>query len=185
MPDNFGLVDTVLDVGSWLYDRFTDKPDPTPRYDQPGGNMASTNGRIPVRNDIMPAVFGRDQDGTLDWNPFPDSDDLPSYTRANGCQLQVMVAPQQKTINKAPKGYVIVDHPSAIGPDGKPAKVAMLKAVARSCGLWKPRPKPLFTASDAKCIRRASRLQKKGDRLAKMLNSSGGNAPLRRTRGKR
>jgi len=133
-------------------------------------------------NSILPGSLPRDVDGTIDFNPFPDADDLPAQTgggTVNGCNLQVMVQPQAKTIHKAPRGYVIVQHPQT----GQ--KVAMLKSVARSCGLWKPRQKPIMTAADARTLRRAASLTKKVDRVAKMANSVCGKAPLRRVRGKR
>lgn len=146
-----------------------------PRIDTPsggGGGYAAPGGV-----QATPAIFGEDMDGSWDWNPFADEDDLPTGGNGLDCNIQVMVPPMKQVRNRAPRGYVIVDY--------RGQKVAMLKEVARKCGLWKPRAKPLFTASEAKTIRKAARLQKKGDRLAKMLNQTGGCAPLRRTRGKR
>ena len=131
---------------------------------------------------VDPAFFGTDTDQTWDYNPFADADDMPTALNGNGCNLQVMVAPHQKVINKAPRGYVIVETENAAGV---PVKVAMLKPVAKSCGLWKPRARPVMTAADAKTIRRAASLQNKVDRLAKMSNSLCSKAPLRRTRSKR
>ena len=177
MPDNFGIWSDLVAAGLRVAADHLDVGGGGAGGPSGDPTMSATRRDLPVQQ----AVLGQDRDGTYDWNPFPDADDLPAYGgRANGCNLQVMVAPQQKVINKAPRGYVIVEDPQNPG-----IKVAMLKAVAKSCGLWKPRANPFFTASEAKTIRKAARRQRKGDRLAKMLNSSCGTAPLRRSRGKR
>ena len=161
--------------------QFFEPGDSGPRVDIPSRNGA--NGRtFPGGATVDPAFFGTDTDRSWDWNPLPDADDMPTALNGNGCNLQVMVAPHQKVINKAPRGYVIVETENAAGV---PVKVAMLKPVAQSCKLWKPRAKPIMTASDAKTIRRAASLQNKVDRLAKMSNSLCSKAPLRRTRSKR
>ena len=170
MPDNFGFWDTIGDfVGGVI--------GIGGNGDNGGGssNLAGKLGQFTGAR-VDQAFFGMDRDGTPDYNPFPDADDLPSAPMGNGCNLQVMVAPMQKVINKAPRGYVIVEHPNT------GVKVAMLKAVAKSCGLWKPRAKPVMTAADAKTIRKAARLTGKVDRLAKLANSVTGKAPLRRVR---
>lgn len=58
-----------------------------------------------------------------------------------------------------PPGYVVVDM-----PDGE--RIGVLREVARSMGLWKPRPKPPITAGDARAIRRANSARKRVKRLA-------------------
>lgn len=151
-----------------------------PRQDRNMGPPTPPGGYVGSAQNV---VFGTDTDQTWDWNPLPDADDMPTAGGSmNGCNLQVMVAPHQQLINKAPKGYVIVETQNA---SGATVKVAMLKPVAKSCGLWKPRAKPVMTAADAKTIRRAASLQNKVDRLAKMSNSLCSKAPLRRVRSKR
>ena len=181
MPDNFGFwgdlfARVATEAAGATIDHFG------------GSNPGSSNLAFPTASNgasnradlVTPTVFGTDRDGTWDWNPFSDADDLPSGTNGHPCNLPVLVAPAQKVINKAPRGYVIVEDPMNPGQ-----KVAMLKSVAKACGAWKPRAKPFFTASEAKTVRKAARLQKKGDRLAKMLNASCSGSPLRRSRGKR
>lgn len=195
MPDNdpqvltkWGLPDWVTSAAGAVADKFVpgvgryfEPDDNQPRVDiaTGGGAVADQPG---LGSLVSNAIFGTDTDRTYDWNPLADADDMPTALNGNGCNLQVMVAPQQKVINKAPRGYVIVETENAAGV---PVKVAMLKPVAKSCGLWKPRAKPVMTAADAKTIRRAASLQNKVDRLAKMSNSLCSKAPLRRTRSKR
>lgn len=60
---------------------------------------------------------------------------------------------------KAPRGYVMVR-----GPNDEP--IAMLKGVARSLGLWKPRPKPPVSGWDLRAITRASGAKKRVKSLA-------------------
>lgn len=171
MPDNFGFWgDLARGIGNAILpgDPFTD-------HGAIGRQVASN-------------LLGTDRDGTTDWNPFPDADDatgragqMLSGAGTPGCSTVLPVI--QKTINRAPRGYVVVYPDDPSGRTGTP--VAMLKSVARSCGYWKPTPKPVMTSSDMKTLRKADRLQKKVDRIAKMANSVGGKAPLRRVRGKR
>jgi hypothetical protein len=100
-----------------------------------------------------------------------------SQPGVNSMGCPIYVTPRQETRLRAPRGYVIVTENGV--------KKAMLKEAARSCGLWKPNPKPVMTASDAKTLKKAARLQAKVDRVAKMANAVCSKAPLRRTRGKR
>lgn len=147
-----------------------------PRFDIPsGGSNQGRRNNLP----IQPAFFGTDLDGTTDWNPFADADDVPQQTmNMNTGVMNVIVAPSVTQRLKAPRGYVIVEY------NGQ--KVAMLKEIARKCGYWKPQAKPIMTAAEGKCLRRAARLTKKVDRIAKMSNAVVGQAPLRRVRpGKR
>ena len=58
-----------------------------------------------------------------------------------------------------PPGYVVVDM-----PDGE--RIGVLRNVARSMGLWRPRPKPPITAGDARAIRRANSARKRVKKLA-------------------
>lgn len=92
-----------------------------------------------------------------------------------GCQIQLPV----QVVSRAycPPGYVVVQPPGQ-------GKQCMLKAVARSCGLWKPARKPPIKASDWRCLMRADATVKKLDRVAKIANRVSGKAPLTRTRRK-
>jgi len=96
-------------------------------------------------------------------------------TSVAGCQVSVPV--QMRSRAYAPPGYVITY------PDGRgTAPVAMLKEVAIKCRLWKRPSRPMMTASEAKTLRKAARLTKKVDRIAKMSNAVCSQAPLRRVR---
>jgi len=111
------------------------------------------------------------------WNQFQASDNrmVQNMVQGNGSsngsgalQLsdvipdRVVMQPQQKVINSAPKGYVIVE------AGGR--KVAMLKEVARKFGYWKPRSKPPISASDWKNLKRAERTRNKAKKIAQTAN---------------
>ena len=144
-----------------------------------GGN---DNPKLPPRNisnnggSMAAGFLPRDIDGTIDWNPFEDADDMPAQSTMNAATgtMNVIVAPNVTQRLQAPKGYVIVEY--------RGSKVAMLKEIARKCGYWKPQPRPIMTASEGRILRKAARLTKKVDRIAKMSNAVVSQAPLRRVR---
>lgn len=102
----------------------------------------------------------------------------PTYQNWQGQNLLTMpsaVAPMQDTRLKAPRGYVIVSikqgHPTydaakslgGVLQSNGDVKIAMLKSMARKAG-WKPRQKPLLTASDGRILKKARRLESKLER---------------------
>lgn len=95
---------------------------------------------------------------------------VKSMLSTNGITTQfpgnIVTAPQIGTRLKAPPGYVIVTLPET----GE--KVAMWKAVARSLGLWKSRPKPPIKASEWKALRTANRVEKKAKKIAQTAGFS-------------
>ena len=77
-------------------------------------------------------------------------------------------------------GYVAVTDPNT------GYKMCMLKEVARSCGLWKARPKPVLTASDRKTLRKAeSIMDNKVARVVQMTNNVRGKAKYTRSTGRK
>tara|TARA_Y100000310_G_C20686271_1_gene819238 strand:- start:1597 stop:2112 length:516 start_codon:yes stop_codon:yes gene_type:complete len=90
-----------------------------------------------------------------------------------GCQVTVPVT--QKTIHKAPRGYVVVTDPAT----GR--KVGMLKGVASKCGLWKAPRKPPIKASDWRCLMRAEAVTKKLDRVVAASNKVVGKRRMTRS----
>jgi hypothetical protein len=105
----------------------------------------------------------------------------PAVASANGdccpTMLPVQVVPR---VARPPKGYVTVQPRMSNGQRG--AKVYMRKAMARSCGLWKPRAKPPIKAGDWRCLKRASSVVKTLDRVVAMSNKVTGKARLTRSR---
>ena len=81
----------------------------------------------------------------------------------NPFQMPIVTETMTATVNRAPKGYVIVTNPFT----GE--KVAMIKEIARKFGFWKPSKKPFLTAGDMNAIRKADRLKKKAQRIDKQL----------------
>lgn len=63
-------------------------------------------------------------------------------------------------------GYVVVTLPASCG-GAAGQKVHVLKEVARKMGWWRPTPRALLTAGDAKCLRRSRTLENKLVRLTK------------------
>jgi len=73
---------------------------------------------------------------------------------------RIVMEPQQKVINTAPPGWVVVDMPDGSG------KKAVRKEIARCLGLWKSRSKPPISASDWKKLKTANRVKKKAKKIA-------------------
>ena len=99
------------------------------------------------------------------------------YTNAPGScptPVSVVVQPSVRAVATAPPGYVIVECPKGSGN-----KVAMLKAVARSMGYWKPRRKPPIKAGDYRALMRSEATIKKLKRVVKAAGV------VQRARGKR
>ena len=82
-----------------------------------------------------------------------------------GCGQPVTAAFTTKTINKAPRGYVMVDTTG----DGR-SDTAMLKAHARHCGYWRPAAKPPISAKNWKALRRANTAARQVKRVATVTN---------------
>lgn len=148
----------------------------TPKLVKSGSSVASGNGRngrigsIPIPGtgkqfDIKPGqIF--DPGGLPFGDVAPRStmngrngsfeDDVTSLLGTN----RIVVEPKQKVINKAPRGFVIVDMPDGSG------KKAVLKSVARKLGLWRPRKKPPISASDWSKLKKVDRIKKKAKKIA-------------------
>lgn len=92
-----------------------------------------------------------------------------------GCAITMPLG--RRTVAYAPPGYVAVDTDN----DGI-TDTAMLKPVARACGLWKPRPKPLLTASERKTLNKATSVMRKVDSVVKQTNELRGQAKLTKSR---
>jgi len=92
-----------------------------------------------------------------------------------GCRITMPMG--QRTVASCPPGYVAVD----TNGDGQ-TDACMLKQVARACGLWRPRPKPVMTASDRKALNKADRVMSKVDTIVKQTNSIRGQARLTKSR---
>lgn len=91
---------------------------------------------------------------------------LPTYGGFGGALAHFsppIMAAQPKLVYQAPKGYVTVTDPMT------GAKAFMLKAVARSMGLYKPRATAPIKARDWKAAKAAQRIEKK---IARMLQGS-------------
>lgn len=93
----------------------------------------------------------------------------------------LMTAPNQSVRYVAPRGYVVVtlplNHPYANDvmatggvKHGNGIKIAIQKEAAKDFKLWKPRAKPLITASQARTIQKAHTLEKK---LARVTAKAG------------
>ena len=141
----------------------------------PGGGGSPT---LPGLNQL-PGGFSLDQvldvGGDL-WDWITGDDESSNGSASNGrvaapatggqtiggCQVTVPVT--QKTIMKAPRGYVVVTDPAT----GR--KVGMLKGVATKCGLWKAPRKPPIKASDWRCLMKADSVVKKLDRIVSASN---------------
>ena len=72
---------------------------------------------------------------------------------------QIVMPAGQKVIADCPPGYVAVDLPNG-------GKACVLKEVARSMKLWKPRKKPPISASDWGKLKAADRVKKKAKKIA-------------------
>lgn len=88
-----------------------------------------------------------------------------------GCQITVQMS--TRSVAHCPTGYVAVDTDG----DGV-TDTCMLKEVAKACKLWRPRPKPLLTASDRKTLSRATRVMGRVDAVVKQTNALRGQARL-------
>ena len=133
----------------------------------------------PGGNGILP----RDPDGTVDWETMvglPDTD-RASNGAVPGCQ--VTLPAEATTRFKAPRGYVIVYPDDPSGRTGTP--VAMLKSVAKSCGLWRQPTKPPIKASDWRCLKKANSVVTKLDRVVKVANEVTGKPNSTRSRPKK
>lgn len=154
--DQGGFWEGVIDFGTSVVDLLNRDPAVSQALD--------TN--VPKRRDVydMP---GDDIGGIA----------VPTNVGSNCCrpgEIAVMVQPILKTIHKAPRGYVIVTDPVT------GAKAAMLKEVAKSCGYWKPAPKPFMTGSDVRTISKAGTLVRKFDSMARKMNALTGKANMKR-----
>ena len=78
---------------------------------------------------------------------------------ANLKDIPVIVAPATRQIQQAPPGYVLVTRHGVTA--------AILKPVARSMGLWKPRKKPPISVSEYTALQKAARAENKIKSLAK------------------
>ena len=135
-----GLPATVIQQAMGLFQRFTGQTPPAGPPAPPAG------GGYPGR--IIPGM----------------GSELATLMALGG---QPIVGASIETRLKAPKGYVIVQLPFAMGQFPPGSKVAMYKPIARKLGLWKPRTKPVLTGGDVNALRKAERLQKRIETLTK------------------
>lgn len=132
--------------------------------DEPNG---SGNGRSNIGDTIVKSITDRGAVYTQPGGP-PTRMAAPTYADA-GCAITMGLATRQ--VASCPPGYVAVDRDR----DGY-SDTCMLKEVARACGLWKPRPKPVLTASDRKALQRAQRVMGKVDTVVSTTNEIRGKA---------
>lgn len=127
----------------------------------PGGLPALTDPRTQPRVPGIPELptfgFGPDQQPTGN-GQF--SDQISTLLGGD----RIVMPTQQKVINTAPPGWVVVDMPDGSG------KRAVRKEVARCLGLWKPRKKPPISASDWGKLKAANRVVKKAKKVAQTAN---------------
>lgn len=133
---------------------------PKPSYGSPPGPPALPGGRQPA-----PGVTGIIT--RLGERIIPGGRtgrELTPYEGTERDKLGRPIAVHPDTTSRlyAPPGYVIVN----MGTAESPMPLAVLKGVARSMGLWKPRPKPPISGYDARAIRRAQRAQTRVKKLA-------------------
>ena len=121
--------------------------------EQPGTGVTTNGNRLPAQDGMGNVVNGGGMTAP-----------------ATGCA--VVMAPQYQQRVVCPPGYVSVRDPQTGG------KVCMLKEVAKSCGLWRPRPKPLLTASDRRTLSKASSVMRRVDNVVKRTNRLRGGARL-------
>jgi hypothetical protein len=107
----------------------------------PGGGGGGGYTNSPYVPDVIENIY----------NPPPATTGTPAMS--NCSSVPIVMAPQATTVMKAPPGYVVVMC--------RGQKVAMLKPVARSLGLWKPRKKPPIKVSDWQALMKADRTIKK------------------------
>jgi hypothetical protein len=148
-----------------------------------GADNSGDAGVIGDARNLGSSFLPRDPDASVDWETVVglEDTDRPAANAAMGCAITAPVT--QVSRFRAPRGYVVVYPDDPHGRTGTP--VAMLKGVAKTCGLWKQPAKPPIKASDWRCLRRANTVVNKLDRIAKLANNVTGKADLRRTRGKR
>lgn len=92
---------------------------------------------------------------------------MPSapYDPSSALLGPAITAPRYVQRVQPQSGYVTVTMPWTIGAAQAGTKWQMRKDAARALGLWHRKPRPLFTAGDAKTLRKADRLEKKLTRL--------------------
>lgn len=92
-----------------------------------------------------------------------------------GCAITMPI--QRRSVAHCAPGMVAVD----TNGDGQ-TDMCMLKEVARACKLWRPRPKPVMTASDRRTLTRATSVMRKVDTVVKQTNMLRGQAKLTKSR---
>jgi hypothetical protein len=95
-----------------------------------------------------------------------------------GCNITMPI--QQRAVAHCAPGFVAVD----TNGDGV-SDTCMLKEVAKACKLWRPRPKPIMTASDRRTLTRATSVMRKVDTVVDQTNKLRGQAKLTKARATR
>ena len=84
----------------------------------------------------------------------------PKQVQAPAIQPYMLDASQLRVYYRAPRGYVVI-HDRATGQ-----VYAILKAVARQAGLWRPAAKPPISVRDWHCYKRSKIVDKKLRKIA-------------------
>lgn len=178
-----GLVNDAWDLAETVYD-LGKQSGGAPRATPPliSGNIEG--GFMPDQ----PAAPARQNEGWFEGQQWWDPGEIGRATAVEapsgngqvypGCKITLPV--QQRVRYHAPPGYVVVRPPRADGSPGPP--VGMLKRVAQTCKLWRPKRKPPISTSDWTAYRKAARVAKKLERVVKMSNQITGKADFRRVR---
>lgn len=181
-----GILETGWDAAEWIYKLGQGaKPSAAPpntSLNMPGGGYMPDNLVAPTtKNDGWFAGQGQWYDPG-EWGASAVAGAGNGSAMAAGaypgCRITLPVQMRQRAY--APPGYVVVRPPAADGTQGAP--IAMLKSVARACGLWKAGPKPPIKARDWKNLKRAEMVARKLDTVVKTANRVTGKASYRRVR---
>lgn len=109
---------------------------------------------VDSRGGGFPSVLNDDNPYIPNWMEFNPVTTPRAITTPGTCtDVPFVTTPGQRVVLSAPPGYVIVEC--------RGQKVAMLKPIARSLGLWKPRRKPPISVKDWRCLQRADATIKK------------------------
>ena len=169
----------VLDVLGFVGDRITDFIPGGDIIDRvvgglvPGGGGDLIRERLPiVPRDIRFVASEGSRRDVFDPPGGGNTRAVPDVgTMGGGCAITEQMS--MRSVAQCRPGYVAVD----MDGDGV-TDTCMLKEVARACKLWKPRPKPILTASDRKALNRAERVMGRVDTVVKQTNELRGKARL-------
>ena len=148
------IIDAAIGVGDVVMDHIRTQPTARPTH-------PAETGYGPLAPLPMPEL-------PADARAFRNS---AAHQAAVGCAITLPMGVRQ--VAQCAPGYVAVDRDR----DGI-KETCMLKEVARACGLWKPRPKPVLTASDRKALNRATRVMGKVDTVVSQTNDLRGKPKL-------